>query len=219
MQLIIAHRGDTQSFQENTLNAFISAFDKGANGVEMDIQLWKNEIILVHDYLFDHSATYPTLLEILSAIHNRGRLEIEIKEMEPTILKPLEEILLLYPKSDIELTTSEIPLLPFIKKNISDRPAGMNISTNFFEDWMTNDLVTKKILGWASMLQVDVIHLPFLNAQRCGSENLVQLLHTAGFRVHIHIPTDGNQKNNFLEISTWNIDQCSIDDLSLIKAI
>ena len=49
--LLIAHRGDTISFKPNTLEAFLSAFDKGADGIELDVHLFRNEIIVVHDFL------------------------------------------------------------------------------------------------------------------------------------------------------------------------
>jgi len=36
--LLIVHRGDTVHFPENTLEAFKSAFDLGADGIECDVQ-------------------------------------------------------------------------------------------------------------------------------------------------------------------------------------
>lgn len=48
--LILAHRGDSIAFAENTMQAFESAFAVGADGLEIDIQLSKDhEIVVIHD--------------------------------------------------------------------------------------------------------------------------------------------------------------------------
>src|SRR3989344_6829833 len=100
MTLLIAHRGDTVSFQENTLEAFLSAFEKKADGVELDIHLFNNQILVVHDFLFNRTKKYPQLEDILESIHSKGRIEIEIKEFNIDILHPLKKILDKFPKTD-----------------------------------------------------------------------------------------------------------------------
>ena len=48
--LIIAHRGDVESAPENTLPAFQSAYDKGADGVELDVRLTGDgQLVVYHD--------------------------------------------------------------------------------------------------------------------------------------------------------------------------
>ena len=53
--LKIAHRGFTDSkTKENTLNAFINAKNLGFDMIELDIQLCKNNIIVIyHDLYID----------------------------------------------------------------------------------------------------------------------------------------------------------------------
>ena len=47
----IAHRGVVQAAPENTLGAFEAAFNQGYEGMEIDVQLSRdNEIVVVHDY-------------------------------------------------------------------------------------------------------------------------------------------------------------------------
>jgi len=49
--LIIAHRGDSSHAPENTLAAFRLALDKGADGVEFDVQLSKDGVpVVIHDF-------------------------------------------------------------------------------------------------------------------------------------------------------------------------
>ncbi|MEO5858273.1 MAG: glycerophosphodiester phosphodiesterase family protein [Pyrinomonadaceae bacterium] len=50
MPLIIAHRGDSKHAPENTLAAFKRAIDTGADGIEFDVRLAKDGIVVVfHD--------------------------------------------------------------------------------------------------------------------------------------------------------------------------
>lgn len=48
--LIIAHRGDSAFFPENTLGAFRQAIENGADGLEFDVRITKNGVpIVFHD--------------------------------------------------------------------------------------------------------------------------------------------------------------------------
>ena len=50
---IIGHRGSRGEFTENTLPAFFEAFDCKAYGAELDLQITKdNKVIIYHDYEF-----------------------------------------------------------------------------------------------------------------------------------------------------------------------
>ncbi|ERI10470.1 glycerophosphodiester phosphodiesterase [Aneurinibacillus aneurinilyticus] len=51
MFLIYAHRGSSIRFPENTLPAFTRAIKDGANGIELDVQLTRDEqIVVFHDW-------------------------------------------------------------------------------------------------------------------------------------------------------------------------
>lgn len=55
---IAAHRGDSASFSENTMPAFISAYDKGADYIELDLHQTKDGVIVViHDSTLDRTTT------------------------------------------------------------------------------------------------------------------------------------------------------------------
>ena len=48
--LIIAHRGDTTSAPENTIPAFKKALNLGADGIELDVRLTKDQkLVVFHD--------------------------------------------------------------------------------------------------------------------------------------------------------------------------
>ena len=54
--LIIAHRGDVESAPENTLEAFLSAAERGADGVELDVRLSREDrVVVMHDRRIDRT--------------------------------------------------------------------------------------------------------------------------------------------------------------------
>lgn len=54
--LILGHRGFSGIYPENTMLAFIKAYEAGADGVELDIQLTKDgELVIVHDSTVDRT--------------------------------------------------------------------------------------------------------------------------------------------------------------------
>ncbi|MCL4387509.1 glycerophosphodiester phosphodiesterase, partial [Patescibacteria group bacterium] len=175
--LLIAHRGDTISFPENTVEAFISAFEKGADGIELDIQLKDGEIIIVHDYLHNRNQVYPKLEDVLEKIHLKGRVEIEIKAFSVDILRPLGKVLDEFLGTDFELTTSEIPLACYVKDAFPHIPMGLIFHDFLFERWMSQEIVKRKLIGWGRMTKADVLHIPFKILNLFGREKLINELH------------------------------------------
>jgi glycerophosphoryl diester phosphodiesterase len=58
MTQIIAHRGYSAQFAENTMNSFIEAEKAGADGIELDVQLTKDgEIVVIHDEKVDRTTS------------------------------------------------------------------------------------------------------------------------------------------------------------------
>ena len=134
IHLLIAHRGDTKNFPENTIAAFKSAFKKGADGVELDVHLDRSgNIIVVHDYLFDESKQYPFLEDILKQFGQKGRLEIEIKSLDPKCITGIGKLIKKYNPKDFELTSSVLPLFPYIKKEFPDAKNGLIFKEKLIE--------------------------------------------------------------------------------------
>jgi len=91
MALIIGHRGDSSSFPENTIEAFVGAAESGADWVELDVRRTADGEIVVHhdaatsqgDVIADTPAAdlpsaVPTLGQALDACGDMG-VNIEIK--------------------------------------------------------------------------------------------------------------------------------------------
>ena len=58
MTQIVAHRGYSAAFSENTMTAFFEAEKAGADGIELDVQLTKDgELVVIHDEKVDRTTS------------------------------------------------------------------------------------------------------------------------------------------------------------------
>ncbi len=87
---VFAHRGYSGRYPENTMEAFRGAYEAGADGIELDVQLSKDgQIVIIHDETLDRTTTGKgyvkdhTLaeLKLLDASYGRGA-EIRIPGFE-----------------------------------------------------------------------------------------------------------------------------------------
>lgn len=81
--LIIAHRGDhTAGRLENSLPAFASAIQLGADGLEVDVQLYEGRLILKHDIDDEMPPVvddFASFLALVKETNYQGLLLIELK--------------------------------------------------------------------------------------------------------------------------------------------
>lgn len=111
--LIIAHRGFSSVYPENTLLSFTKAQKLGADGFELDLQLTKdNKVIVFHDETLERTTNgagkvrahtqaqlrkldagwgqkIPTLDEVLKTFRNGPRLYMELKYHRDRTYRPL----------------------------------------------------------------------------------------------------------------------------------
>ena len=91
---IIAHRGVTRNEQENTLPAFQEAFSEGADGLEIDVRLSKDEKpIIFHDE--DTSRLFQKSLEIKNTTYS----ELKTLGNKENRIPLLDEVLDFLPKN------------------------------------------------------------------------------------------------------------------------
>ncbi len=109
--LVIAHRGFSARYPENTLPAIRAALDLGVDFVEIDVHETRDgEIVVFHDYRLNRlcgvrgrlrakslaelkklNPDIPTLAETLLACRGKSRLLIEIKRADPVKVAALIE--------------------------------------------------------------------------------------------------------------------------------
>lgn len=104
--LIIAHRGDSANAPENSLKAFEFAINKGAKMVELDVQLSKDQqLVVMHDETVDRTTNghglvssftleqlkkldmaqgqrVPTLAEVIELVARKAIINIELKDAQ-----------------------------------------------------------------------------------------------------------------------------------------
>lgn len=78
---IIAHRGGDSPHDENTLEAFNYAIDKGSKAIEMDIRYdyFRRRFYLVHDFLHRPKWKRNLLLDVIDELPKDLYLVIELK--------------------------------------------------------------------------------------------------------------------------------------------
>ena len=109
--LVIAHRGFSGRYPENTLAAVRAALDLGVDFVEIDVHETRDgEVIVFHDYRLNRicgargrvrdktlaeikrlNPEVPTLTEVLRSCRGRARVLIEIKGADPRKVAALIE--------------------------------------------------------------------------------------------------------------------------------
>lgn len=68
MTLILAHRGYSSSYPENTMLAFVEAGNVGADGLELDVQMTKDgELVVIHDEKVDRTTDGKGLVKDFTA--------------------------------------------------------------------------------------------------------------------------------------------------------
>lgn len=71
----MAHRGYSGFAPENTLPAFVAAFDQGADGIELDMQVSKDgQVVVMHDTTLDRTTNGKGLL--------REKMLTELRELD-----------------------------------------------------------------------------------------------------------------------------------------
>lgn len=212
--LLIAHRGDRVHFPENTFEAFESAFKLGADGVECDVhENDKGEIIIVHNYLYDRTKTYPSLKDFLKTFADKGRLEIELKTISSSFVKKVCDIILEINPPNYELTSSVFPLLPLVKQFILDATTGMIFKSLLFEKYMTEDYIPELLVNYLRLTQTNVLHLdlPYY------TEKIIEKVRKNGFKLHTHLyNADIEDYKKAMELE---VNQCTFDDITLLEKI
>lgn len=207
---LVAHRGDTTHFQENSLEAFISAFDQGADGVELDVQLHNGKLVVIHDYLFDDTQEHLPLSLVFEKLKNRGFLEIEIKGYELEILPQLKKVVSHYNLQNFEIVSAEPPLVPFIQKYFPLSLRGLIIKPSMINSWMTQEHIKRLILGYIRLTQCSVIHLPL----EILTSQLIEMIHDNNVICHTLI--DGLSSIAAKKVKMLDIDLCCITDIKMI---
>lgn len=212
--LLIAHRGDTTHFPENTIEAFQSAFELGADGIEFDVHMSDSgELIVVHDFIYDKSKSYPKLAEVLEKFSQSGRLEIEIKSLSLKCVEKMSELIDQYKPGDYEITSSILPLLTHVRVIMPSAKIGMIFNSNLLSSWMTPDIRMMFISGYLELTESNVLHMDLSTY----TPEITKKLHEKGFVLHTHLSPIN--KEDIEMVKSLEIDQVTFDDINIVKLV
>lgn len=104
---MVAHRGDSAEFPQNTIPAFLSAIQKGAEMVEFDEWRCKSgELVVIHDPIVDHVAKNAKGRVQDMTLSELKALDVGVRKhpkFAGTRIPTLEEALSVFPKTGILL--------------------------------------------------------------------------------------------------------------------
>lgn len=217
--VLIAHRGDRKYFPENTPAAFASAFAKGADGIELDVQLLGGKLCIVHDVQIDTSLEYPLLTDVIAEYGQQGRLEIEVKAFSEDVIPFLRQVIDDYRPRDVEVTTSVLPLVVPLVQAFPEIAVGAIFDSCHWCDWMTEETLLRKTTGIMQLMGARVAHIAAVPEEKL-TPTLIAGLHAAGYIVHYHINQRAMQQQVHLYrlLSSFGVDQCTFDDIDLLRS-
>jgi len=177
MTNIIAHRGYAKKYPENTLLAFKHALDTGADGIEFDVHLTKDDQLAVHhgyylsktshdneeisnlDYKSLQVKGLPLLEDVLKQLGSTTHYEIELRGYTEDFLRKVAKTIHGHGlEGDVECTSPHSYVLTQIRKYLP------NITTGMFAcpapGWMNKPLWQAINLNNALLGDISVIHGP-----------------------------------------------------------
>lgn len=181
---IIGHRGARGLAPENTIASFKKAIEHGVDGIEFDLHVTKDGIVIVHHdaeltdpngdrhviadctyaELMPHKADMPTFEEVLETIGHQVILYVEVKPGVPTA--PIVKIIKAYlakgwkPEYFRILSFSQPILselqreLPDISKIVSEKWSGVRATRKARQVGTKHILMNQKWLWWGFISMV-----------------------------------------------------------------
>ncbi len=150
---LIGHRGCASTKQENTRSAFEQAIKEGAEWVEMDLRITRDNVVVVfhdaelagvrikgekYDTLLEIAAInqleFPTLEEILEALEGRVKLLVEIKEEGYEDLV-MQQLLQRFASHELMIQSFKDEVIWYIKKHYPAIQAGLLLGTGYNDEY------------------------------------------------------------------------------------
>lgn len=195
MVLKIAHRGASSYARENTMESFKKAIELGADVVEFDIRLSKdNKIVVIHDQdlkrvanhnglvkdmtsveikkIFKKDGSFLTLHEAIGFLKNKCTCKIDIKErgMEERVIDVIKKNKM---ERSVIITTS----IPEVVRKIKSISPDIEVEMGGFK----KGLPAKKIIKKAKKVRADIIG----PHHTITTKKLVKEAHKNKLKVHV----------------------------------
>lgn len=232
---IIAHRGYSQKYPENTLAAFKAALDLVSDAIELDVHLTSDgQLVVHHDYYLGNpdngeglifqkdlayikslkiglAGTVPTLQEVFELVGNKTQYELELKGFTEEFLQKVVALVKHFDLADkIEFTSPTAYNLSRLKILEPTFKTGMFAAQ--FPDWMGKELGQTLLINNAKLGGINVLHCPL----GMISKELIDAAHAENLLVHA---ADCNTEQDLQKAFELGVDQLSTDKLELALSI
>jgi glycerophosphoryl diester phosphodiesterase len=205
---IIAHRGFSAQYPENTLAAVRAALDLGVDYVEIDVQETRDEkLVVFHDYRLNRicrvrgrvrdvtlaemkrlNPTIPTLTEVLRACRSKTRLLIEIKGADPHVVA--DEIEQQHMEQEVIIFSLSIPCMKALAR------ASPRISRF--------GLIARNLKSQIADLKSSVaVHGIGISRRLVTSPEVVQMIHRHGWKLFVWTV---NRAAEMERLISWGVD-------------
>ena len=218
--LIIAHRGFSGRYPENTLAAVRGALELGVDFVEVDVhETCDGELIVFHDYRLKRicrvrgkvrdttlaeikrlNAQVPTLAEVLHVCRGKARVLIEIKRADPCKVAAL--IVKLGMEREVIVFSLSIPRLKAFAEAAPEVPRFGLIARRLHRSLSAFRFGRQVRLGRPARSTVTVEGLG-LSRRLVGSPQIVQELHRGGWKVFVWTV---NREAEMQKLANWGVD-------------
>lgn len=222
---IIAHRGYSAKYPENTLIAFKEALRVGADAIEFDVhETVDSYLVIHHDYyiklpvkgtrliknlrfkdLKNILNKILTLDEILSEFGRKISFEVELKTPSVSFLeRVLKKFINARLLNWTEFTSPHIPLLIYLKNSYPQVKTGLFLET--YPRWMTDELGREIVCSYMRLTKSNVAHMPL----SIIDPEIIKMLKRNNKLVHV---ANCNNENSFKKLINYTgIDQISTTD-------
>ena len=234
--LIVAHRGDSMHAPENTIAAFEQAISKGADAVELDVHLTKdNELVVHHDFYlgrtnngtgfisdftfaelstldagswFDSAFATEKLPTLQEVLRlGKGKIRFEI-ELKGTSKRLLDRVIATITNEKVsDIVELTSSHIPLlIQASKTDPSLRLGMFFSPLPSWTPNKLGQQQILDYLTLSKVQVAHLPI---SRLDQDSIKQL-HDLGFLAY---GANLNQEEDIERGILLGIDQMSTENI------
>jgi glycerophosphoryl diester phosphodiesterase len=226
--IVVAHRGASSTYPENTLPAFEVAIRLGAPLVELDVRLSADGVpVVMHDPTVDRTtdgtgavhemaaaelaalnagtadepAAVPTLSEVLALASGRAGLALEVKNVPGEPAFDTDEAIVRAILEELERTAFDGPIL-VLSFNPASIAASRSIAPHVPTGFLTTELVPPDDALAHAVWAGHEIVLPGSRALIPAGERFVDAVHEAGLRV-----------------GTWTVDEPDVVEMLLERGV
>jgi glycerophosphoryl diester phosphodiesterase len=230
--LVFAHRGGSALAPENTMAAFENGLRLGADGLELDVHLSRDGVVVVHhDRLLDRTtnlrgpiaergadelrrASVPVLAEVLTS-HRRARIIVELKvnsvELATAAVRAVRDVGALDRVCFGAFGRRVLRAVRTLEPSVATSAAREEVRWALYRSWFRWPRWSMSRVGYAGYQVPELV-----GATRVVSPRFVEYAHRAGLGVQVWTV---NAESDARRLLDWGVDALITDRPDLIVPV